>query len=822
MLSTSFEFRRKVSQSSSVLFKATLTLSDGTVRDITGDDVMSGTVSFSDAVSSDSSFDVGAAVMNKLSFTLNNFDGRFDEYDFTGATIVPYVGVELDGTDPQTGEHLVEWLQKGVYGVDQPASYGGTIGITALDNMRLLEIPYSEVTTAYPATLGSIVQGICAKCGVSLLSQTFANHSYSVGTRPDDSALTCRDVVSAAAQVAGCFARFDNLGRLSIGWYDLTAFEGEDWLDGGTFDDAVPYASGDTADGGSFLDYSSGDDADGGGFTAPKAAHVFAMAESTIVTDDVVVTGVRVTASSQVLPDGGTGNQGETALSGTEGYVLEIEGNPLILYGRASTVAAQVAARVVGMRFRPFSCSAVGSPAWEAGDPAIIIDRRQNQYRTFLTRCEYRIGSHELLACGAETPSRNSAAGYSEATRAAVAGRNAVRREAAARETALATMALMLASASGLYKTEDVQSDGSTVYYLHDKPTLAQSETVWKATANAFGVSNDGGATYTYGVDNNGVAILNQIYANGIDADYITSGIISDRSGSHTWNLDTGVFSALDNLSACVRQYGQGVLVCRPNNTIGALINADGSFEVVTVTWNNGVPTAGAKKAICGEKLFRIGPYLPHLTGSFEVGERNDFATRKKRNVLRYLTTDEGVVEALALYIYDDNGDIEFNACDGLLKCYSTYDYKQSFSIGGYPGVIYYNGDLAYYNNSSSPIPLSIVPAGQGSNTVVQNAISSVPAWATVSDTSVTVNGNLAEWSANINISSYNSDDPEIGYLASSSMRPTKGISAIAYVGGGEAGTIEIQANGYIYLLADKAYQSSFSVRFTAVWLRNG
>ena len=55
--------------------------------------------------------------------------------------------------------------------------------------------------------------------------------------------------------------------------------------------------------------------------------------------------------------------------------------------------------------------------------------------------------------------------------------------------------------------------------------------------------------------------------------------------------------------AAMVRQYGDGVLVCRKNKTVGALVNADGSFDVVQVSWSGDIPTAGAVLASYGNKL---------------------------------------------------------------------------------------------------------------------------------------------------------------------------------------------------------------------------
>lgn len=43
-----------------------------------------------------------------------------------------------------------------------------------------------------------------------------------------------------------------------------------------------------------------------------------------------------------------------------------------------------------------------------------------------------------------------------------------------------------------------------------------------------------------------------------------------------------------------IRQYEGGVLVCKTGNSVGALVNANGSFDVVVVSWNSGTPTVGA------------------------------------------------------------------------------------------------------------------------------------------------------------------------------------------------------------------------------------
>lgn len=536
MISTSEQFQRSIAENASVVLKADLTLAGGKVSHLAGDDFLLGGSSFTQAVSSSSSFDVGSAVIGSCKVSLNNVDGRFDAVDFTGATLRPYVGKVLpDGS--------TEWVRKQSYVVDQPGSYGSVIALTGLDFMCRLERPYADVSTRYPAPLSDIVRDVCRTCGVTLGTSEIPNGSYVVKRRPEDEGLTCLAVLSYAAQAAGCWCRVDSSDRLVIGWYDTRVWETEARLDGGSFDgQSAPYGDGDKADGGSFDDYSAGASADGGEFSARPYAVMSAFASLTLCTDDVVVTGVRVTASDDLTADeGGTGGSGESALSGEEGYVLSIEGNPLIEYGQAARIAAHVASRVVGMRFRPFDASVAGDPSVEAGDLVLVVDAKQNMHRTLITSVTYVAGGYATVACSAETPARNSASTFSASTKAIVDLRNSVKRERTARQQALEQLQGELESSSGLYKTEAKQDDGSTIYYYHDKPTIAESTIVWKYTADAIGISNDGGKTYAYGLDVSGDAILNRVYAIGIDADHITAGSIVSRNNRGEVTFSTNI-----------------------------------------------------------------------------------------------------------------------------------------------------------------------------------------------------------------------------------------------------------------------------------------
>lgn len=559
MLSISNEYRQLARSGSSIQVKATITFADGEVMDLTGADFIANTITFSSGTSSTSSFDIGSAVIGSFSATLNNFDRHFDEYDFTDAVIKVWLG--------ETVSSGTEWLLKGEYTIEQPDSYSGTIAITALDNMQLLEKDFADVTgITYPITMGNLVRAVCDYCDLSVTSTGFTYALLQVQSAPTDN-LTCLDIIGYVAQATCNYAYINPEGALTFDWYDASDFsDGETDYDGGKFDSSSPYSTGDTLDGGNFTKYSTGNKADGGDFTLKKWHSIHANSSLTVITDDVVITGVDVTASDASNSDGSVGEDGETVRYGTDGYVLTVENNPLIAQGYAKVFAAAIGKRVVGLTFRPFSASTIGDPSMESGDACIVRDNRGNEYKSFITNLTYKVGAYTSVSCGAETPSRNSAASFTAASSAAVqAARKMVKAEQTARESAYSDMMELMNDSSGLYITQETQEDGSVIYYAHDKSTLTQSTVVWKFTANVFAVSTDGGKTYPYALDVNGDAILNRIYAIGIDADYITTGTIGgrDNNGS-SWNIDTGYFENT------IKQFETDVIQSGFSKTLGS------------------------------------------------------------------------------------------------------------------------------------------------------------------------------------------------------------------------------------------------------------
>lgn len=454
---------------------------------LTSSDLWANGVMFEDSVSGDNSFDIGSAIINVLTLSINNFDGRYSDYDFDGAEVVCYIGLALDDGTTEKVRICTATV------VEQPEVETVTIDLTCEDNMRKFDRDYSESKLIYPATRAQIIRDACSVCGVTLLTTSFDRDDYIVQQRPADDALTFRQVLQWVAQISCQWLRCDEYGRLCVKWFDT-------------------------------------------GKTNPQEINV--TYNFTPKHTDVVITGVKVTEYSDSSED-----VAGSYISGTEGYVLGISDNKLIRKGDGETVASIIAEKCVGMVFRPFESQCPTDIALEAGDTITIEDRNGKLYNTYLTTTTLHPGSGQTIACNAKSATKNSSTRYSQATQTYVDARNLVEKEKSERKKAIENLQESLSVGSGLFATYVQQEDGSTISYFHDKASLAESKNVIKITSEAIGVSNDGGKTYPFGFELTGTMITKLLYAEGINADYIDSGALTvrDKGGNIIFqvNMDT-------------------------------------------------------------------------------------------------------------------------------------------------------------------------------------------------------------------------------------------------------------------------------------------
>lgn len=505
---------------------------------------------FEDSVSGDNSFDIGSAIINVLTLSINNFDSRYSDYDFDGAEVVCYIGLALDDGTTEKVRICTATV------VEQPEVETVTIDLTCEDNMRKFDRDYSESKLIYPATRAQIIRDACSVCGVTLLTTSFDRDDYVVQQRPADDALTFRQVLQWVAQIGCQWLRCDEYGRLCVKWFDT-------------------------------------------GKTNPQEINV--TYNFTPKHTDVVITGVKVTEYSDSSED-----VAGSYISGTEGYVLGISDNKLIRKGDGETVASIIAEKCVGMVFRPFESQCPTDIALEAGDTITIEDRNGKLYNTYLTTTTLHPGSGQTIACNAKSAAKNSSTRYSQATQTYVDAWNLVEKEKSERKKAIKNLQESLSVGSGLFATYVQQEDGSTISYFHDKASLAESKNVIKITSEAIGVSNDGGKTYPFGFELTGTMITKLLYAEGINADYIDSGALTvrDKGGNIIFqvNMDTNTaymnpdiliignqtltekLTAMDNSIAAAKNMTMQLTNDYQSITTDADGNITGTFPAVTTT----------------------------------------------------------------------------------------------------------------------------------------------------------------------------------------------------------------------------------------------
>lgn len=638
------------------IIECKILLSDNTELYVDNTNLWSDSFKIEDAVSNPGKFDIGAVITNKLTFTLNNIYDEYTEYDFTDAVVKNVrVGLVLqDGTE--------EYVKKGEYTVDDAMYNGSLITLECLDNMSKLDKSYKESKLVYPATIGTIVRDVCTVCGVALNTFEFPNNTYIVQERPSDEALTFRQVLNWCTQISGCFARCNAEGKLEIKWFQTSILE--DNLEGGTFDSGTPkYETGDAADGGEFNPWSQGDSYNGGTFQDFLSTHHFiSYTNPEISTDDVVITGVAV---KEYSPDADK-DEIIPYLTGTEGYVLSIEENRFIPPGRGQEVAAYLGSRLIGLRFRPLSFSCLSDPTVEAGDVGFFTDRKCKTYKFLVTNTVFSSGNYQTVTCDAQTPARNKATRYSAATQAYVELRKQIRKEKTEREKALEELGNRLAASSGLYTTIETVESGGKIFYMHDRPKLADSNIVWKMNAEAWGVSTNGGKTWNGGMTVDGDVIVRILTAIGVNASWIDTGRISvkDKDENIIFLVDMDTKEIVIS-GDCVRIGGKSVAkaIEEANTAANKALQEAEKMRALNIQLENDahvVPTDSdgnnGKYTGCDTTVYvlwgqtDISAEVP-ITVSKSSGVTGTWDAKDRKYTVTNMTTDAGYVDFTVRYM---------------------------------------------------------------------------------------------------------------------------------------------------------------------------
>lgn len=522
MINVTSSFNRALNQDNrDYLEVIELTLRDNTTMTLTDEHIWGGTFCIDDAVSSDNELQIGSAIVNKFSFTINNLYDAFSGYDFYGARVVAKVALMTD-----VG---LETIRKGTYVIaEDPVYNGDLIKVTCYDYMYFFDVLYptgNAAITDYPATAYEVVSDICEYVGINLETFNFQNHNLEISAPPSEEATTCREVIAYVAQMCGCFARLNTDGELELKWFNRTELESimSNILDGGVFDDSTPYATGDDADGGEFDPWETGDVFDAGVFTWGTTCHyISSLYSHDISVENVVVSGVRILVKTA---DNASADSIKTYSSGTNAYVIEIKNNPFITEANANTILGLLAQQLIGLTFRRARITHGSDPSIEAGDIAILWDRKQNVYPILVTHTSFTVGSPQSTVSAAQMPVLNSTARFGVETKNYVEMRQRLKSELQTMEEALQEA---MEDASGLYMHEVIDQSTtppSSIIYYHNKPELEDSAIRIVISDVGITVTPNGGESW-YGLRVDGQMIASKLAVYGVNANWINTGAL--------------------------------------------------------------------------------------------------------------------------------------------------------------------------------------------------------------------------------------------------------------------------------------------------------
>ena len=472
MKSVSTTFKNKILQNVPIYAKATATLQDNTVLNLTSEnDFFITGNSYSEGGTN--GFMLGEAICKTVALSIDNHDSRYSNYDFNGASIVldSYVDITANTIEP---------LREGIFTVVDAVKPGDIIELTAFDNMCKTDRRYTRVHST-PITAGLLLQRICTDCNLTLGTPNFANYDFVVNKVPTNT--TCRELIGYIAQIASGNAYINNVGALCIKSYDLNGYNAIQVVSGGEntgelIDNVNGGVTNDVLDN---VIISSN-------ISTNSNYHILSefSAAPEIFTDDITITGI----VAEIEATSGNQSVNEYVI-GTKDYALKVN-NPLII-GNITNGLSCIASNVVGMTVRPFSGTFLPNPLIECMDTVLVIDKSYNTYKSIVTGFSYNYLGNCDVENTTKSPEKNNAVFTSNAVEAYRQAKEIVEQDKTAWEQAVNGLNTAITNSPGLYETKEiVAADNSTIYYFHDKPSLDDSELVIKVTEDAIGISNTG------------------------------------------------------------------------------------------------------------------------------------------------------------------------------------------------------------------------------------------------------------------------------------------------------------------------------------------
>lgn len=510
MINVSTQLKKESLTNRNYYVTANVTLSNGTTLKLGKKDFYLSGNSLVDSADS-VGFPVGVAIEKTASLSLVNDDGRFDGYNFNAARFVIFLNVQLSDR--------IEAIKRGTYIVSKKPATASEISLSLLDKMHNADKTYDS-NLSFPCTVKELLSECCQQCGITLGDAMFPNADFQIRKAPSNA--TYRTVIGMCAGIAGGNARIDENDLLRIITFDKT-FTNTTIYDGGAVKN---WTNGDDLDGGTLNPWTMGTVIDGGTLSNNDYHALFSIQNLQYDVDDVIVTGVKYVEDETEY------------MSGQDGYVITIDNQ--LLSGNVQAGVEAIGNQLIGLRMRPFSCDGIANGYATFGDPVEFIDTKNRVFRSFVTDIEFVFGGSTSWSCSAKSAEEDASEFIGDQQTAVEQSKKDIEKKLSAYDVKLKQMNELAANTLGFFYTEEVQEDGSVITYRHDKPTLADSKVIYKTSADGFFLSVDGGQTWKAGFDSNGDAVLNILYAIGIQSEWInTRGFTAkDNNGNTTLRID--------------------------------------------------------------------------------------------------------------------------------------------------------------------------------------------------------------------------------------------------------------------------------------------
>ena len=414
-------------------------------------------------------FEIGTATEGEIEIELNNADGRFNACNFDGAFLTARLYIKK--WDARQWEKAqIHSVPLGKFCVDDVTKNKSSITLSALDNMAQFDRDVGDYDLVFPATLGAILSHACTRCAVALATPTFPNSDFLVQYRPDTTDLTYHQIVSWVAQLAGSNAYCDHNGDLCVGFFTDT------------------------------------------GFTLSPSDRT----DSELSEDTATITGVCLLSTDDV-----------EYLAGTTDCCINVEGNKLA-QGDLSTVAANIYKQVGGFSYLPYSAEIFPCPFLMPMDMITYRDTAGGEHKTIVSNVTYSLFGKTLIDGKGIGKTQDAQAQHGEMTayERFVIDQTKKQLENKLAEEHAGSLLLnqIISGAVGLYRSEVKNDSGSSVWYYHDKATLAASTIIYTFNENGFAFTkswNDGNPVWQYGITREGSAVLNALFVHKITTDMI-------------------------------------------------------------------------------------------------------------------------------------------------------------------------------------------------------------------------------------------------------------------------------------------------------------